>query len=95
MRDRMSYRVLPYLDDFLIAPTPVGTVAGEEDYWRSDKRLGALVKRLVIVQHPDKIIWGGAGKVYHQGVHVDTEAMCVFVTESKFARMRRLGASCY
>lgn len=92
MRERMAYRVLPYLDDFLIAPTPAGVVSGEEDCKRAGRRLGSLLKRLGIVRHPEKGRWDGARQLDHLGVHVDTEAMRVFVTEAKVTRVRRLAS---
>lgn len=90
MRDKMKYPVLPYLDDLLTAPTAAGTMERGRDLQTDGKRLGDLIERQEIERHPEKGSWDGARKFDHLGVHVDTEAMRVFVTVAKVERLRRL-----
>lgn len=92
VREKLGYRVLPYVDDFLIAPSPPGRVAGEEDCERARKELGRLMRRLGLWRHPEKGEWTGSRQIDHLGVRLDTAAMKVYVTDEKVRRVRKMAA---
>lgn len=90
MRRKRSYRVLPYIDDFLVPPSPPGRAASEADCVRAQERLTVLSRRLGVVRHPDKGCWRGAQSIHHLGIHLDTVAMRVYVSAEKVDHIRAL-----
>lgn len=90
LRQRWRYRILPYLDDFLLAPSPPGTIASASDCKTARARLSKLFSDLGITRHPTKGCWKGSTTLEHLGMLLDTSQMRVFVTEEKMARVRTL-----
>jgi hypothetical protein len=81
--------VLPWIDDFLCAPTDGRHPATERDYRREGSRLDAIFGALGLTRHPEKGCWEGAQVLEHLGGLSDTRQMQVFVTDHKVQRMRR------
>lgn len=90
LREKLGYRVLPYIDDFVAAPCPHGRPSRPADCKRARRRLTGLFGRLGIVRHPQKGCWEGSQKLDHLGVQIDTVAMKVFVSEKKVEKVRSL-----
>lgn len=90
VREKWASRILPYLDDFLLAPAPPGWASTVEDCSSARARLEKLFKRIGISRHPSKGCWEGSQRLDHLGVHIETGAMKVFVYEHKITRMRRM-----
>lgn len=88
-----GYRVLPYIDDFLIIPTPYGVVAGPQDCRQARHRIELLMKTLGLRRHKEKGEWEGAQVVDHLGVRVNTVNMRFFVVPYKAQRERNLAFS--
>lgn len=83
-----GYRVLAYLDDFLLAPTPFGTPSSSRACAAARKRVAALMRSLGLRRHPHKGEWEGATRVEHLGVLVDTETLRFTVTPRKRRKVR-------
>lgn len=90
VRSKMGYRILPYIDDFLMAPSPDGTTATAEDCSRARTRMQALLDRLGIVRHETKGCWEGSRVIDHLGMRIDTSRMKVYITDAKITRVKRL-----
>lgn len=90
LRNKWDYRVLPYIDDFLLAPSPAGRVTTEKDGGEARSRLERLFQRLGLRRHATRGCWAGSRQVDHLGVHIDTEAMKVYLSEAKRRKMLRL-----
>lgn len=89
LREKEQYRVLAYLDDFLVAPSRVGRVSSAQDCERARRVIGQLLGRLGITRHPDKGEWEGSTRLEHLGVLIDTVEMRVFVTDAKVVRVQK------
>lgn len=87
-----GYRVLPYMDDFLIIPSRYGVVAGVGHCRRARKRIQALMATLGLRRHPEKGEWEGATVVDHLGVRVDTVKMRFTVLPYKATQVRKLAS---
>lgn len=85
LRDKEKFRILPYLDDFLFAPSPV---LGKEDCARASETVARLFSALGLVRHPSKGEWRGSQKIEHSGELLDMEAMRVFMRDAKVARVQ-------
>lgn len=85
-----GYRVLPYMDDFLVIPTPYGVTSAAEDCRRATGRIDRLLVRLGLRRHPRKGEWAGAPVVDHLGVRVDTMSMRFTVLPYKVEHVRKL-----
>lgn len=92
MREKCGYRVLPYIDDFLVAGSPPGRPATEQDCRRARERLTKLFASLGITRHPTKGCWKGGRQIDHLGMHVDTETMRVYVSDSKVKKVQSLAS---
>lgn len=90
LRTRHAYRVLPYIDDFLVAAAPAGRPATEEDAAKARAVVSDLFNRLGLVRKVGKGCWEGSRTIDHLGMHIDTEAMRVFVANRKVLRVRQL-----
>lgn len=90
LRERCGYRVLPYVDDFLLAPSPSGRAATSADAARARAILTRLFRLLGIVRNKEKGCWQGGQQIDHLGMHVDTVRMRVFISASKIKRIRLL-----
>jgi hypothetical protein len=90
IRSELKYRLLPWIDDFLCAPTDGQRPASSRDCRKARERLTKVFDELGVVRHPEKGFWHGAQIVEHLGVVIDTREMRVFVTERKVQRMRKM-----
>jgi hypothetical protein len=90
IREGLGYRLLPWIDDFLCAPSSGSRPATGRDCRKARNRLTVLFRALGIARHPDKGCWTGTQKIEHLGVLLDTRAMRVYATDRKVARMRAL-----
>jgi hypothetical protein len=88
-RSELGYRVLPWINDFVCAPTDGRRPATGSDCWKAGSRPDAIFGGLGLTRHPDKGCWGSQ-ILEHLGFLIDTRQMRVFVTDSKVQRMRRL-----
>ena len=90
LRNVLGYRVLWYLDDFLIAPRG-GRGATPEDCLIASGRIDTVLTKLGLQRHATKGVWHhGATELEHLGFMVSTLTMKFTVTPSKQRRMRRL-----
>ena len=85
-----GYRVLPYIDDFLIIPTPYEQPATLADCASARERIDSLMGSLGLQRHPDKGEWTGSQVVEHLGVMIDTLALKFYVVPHKAARVRKM-----
>lgn len=90
LRNVLGYRVLWYLDDFLLAPR-TGRAATPEDCIIASNRVGLLMSKLGLARHEGKGVWGrGATDLEHLGFAMSTLTMRLTVTPRKQQRMRRI-----
>lgn len=90
IRSKLGYRLLPWIDDFLCAPTDGRRPATKRDCRKAGAVLDVLLDKLGIRRHESKGCWDGATRLEHLGFLLDTEQMRVFVTDAKVAKMRQL-----
>lgn len=88
--DRWCWRVLPYLDDFSLAPSPPGRPSTAADCAVARVRVVRLFRQLGLTRHPCKGWWDGSQRLDHLGVHLDTVAMRAYVSDSKLRRVRTI-----
>lgn len=86
----LEFRVLAYLDDFLIAPTRAGVVARRWHCVRGRKLIDSLLRRLGLARHPTKGEWEGATTIDHLGVRIDSIAMRFHLAPRKIAKVQLL-----
>lgn len=85
-----GYRVLPYIDDFLIISIPSGRVVGKVDCVAARPRIEHLITLLGLSRHKEKREWEGSQVVEHLGVRVHSNSMRFYVVTYKAQRMRKL-----
>jgi Reverse transcriptase (RNA-dependent DNA polymerase) len=90
MRTELGYRVLAYLDDFLIGATAAGTVSRKVDCILATSNIEKLMARLGLTRHPEKGEWVGATRVEHLGVVVDTSLMKFYISQRKIVKVRAM-----
>jgi hypothetical protein len=90
LRTNEHYRVLAYLDDFLVAPSPAGKVAGSSACRAATGRIDKLLEHLGLVRHPSKGEWVGSTRVEHLGVVIDTELEKFFIAPRKIEKIRKM-----
>lgn len=66
-----GYRVLPYMDDFLIIQFPYSVVAGLTECATASARIDKLMNGLDLKHHSEKGEWKGSTVVDHLRVRVD------------------------
>jgi hypothetical protein len=87
LRNHLDYRVLAYLDDFLVGPS-LGRAATARDCRRAFRVLDQLLHRYGLTRHPTKGVWGsGATRLEHLEFVVDTEAETFGVPERNVIRV--------
>lgn len=86
-------RVLAYLDDFLVIPSPAGTQATMVDCQRATRWMGNVMRSLGLTRHPRKGEWQGSTCVQHLGVVIDTKRMKFHISPAKISRVRGLAAA--
>jgi hypothetical protein len=90
IRSELGNRVLPWIDDFLCAPTDGRRPAIGRDCRGARIQLESLFGELGLTRHPGKGFLEGTQVLEHLGVLIDTRQMRVFVTEQKVVRMRKM-----
>jgi hypothetical protein len=90
LRSELGYRVLPWIDDFLCAPTDGRRPATGRDCRRECSRIDAIFGALGLTRRPERGCWEEAQVLKHLGVLIDARQMRVFVTDRKVQRMRRM-----
>lgn len=85
---RWDYRVLSYIDDFLVAPS-VGRASTTEDCWKASSRIDGLMERLGLKRHQRKGFWGGGAQIVgHLGFRWDSVGMQFSILERKQEKVR-------
>ena len=87
LREWLSYRMLPYIDDFLIGSVSTWPPIYTQGLCASE-RLDGVFARTGLTQHPDKGCWEGSQSLDHVGVHIDTRNMKLYVADRKVRRVR-------
>jgi hypothetical protein len=87
---RQLYRVLAFLDDFLLCPTKAGRTASMRDCRRSTQAIGKLLISLGLARRPTKGKRNGSTRVEHLGCVIDTESMRFYIAPRKMAKVRDL-----
>jgi hypothetical protein len=62
IKSRFGYRVLSYVDDYLICPS-TGRASTKMDCLRASARLDTLLLRYGLTRHPKRGVWGGGSQV--------------------------------
>lgn len=85
---KWGYRVLSYIDDFLVA-CAAGRVSTAGDCRKGSERIEELMGKLGLARHPTKGVWGeGSTLVEHLGFVWDSARMRFTVMETKQGRVR-------
>lgn len=90
MKEKYKYRVLSYVDDFLIVPSPPRLMANADDIELAQKLIPRLMRRVGLVRKFGKGQWNGGKAIDHLGMHRETNDMKVYVSASKVMRVRKL-----
>lgn len=90
LRDKLGYRTLPYVDDFLVAPSPFGTVATREHVSAAKSAFARLMRRLGLRRNPEKGCWEVAQVIEHLGMVINTRNMKIFAQYRKIKRVREM-----
>lgn len=87
--ENIPYRVLPYLHEFLFAPSSTGwefTVA----YLALDyHNTGNFLRNVGIVGNPERECWNGTTRLKNIGLDIDSSAMKALVTNEKVEKTRK------
>jgi Reverse transcriptase (RNA-dependent DNA polymerase) len=90
---QMGNRVLPWIDDYLVAANLTGPASKRETAAASEAIQG-LMCRLGLTLHPTKQVMGeGSTRIISLGVQIDTDAMTFTLTEEKIRKMKEIAAS--
>jgi hypothetical protein len=92
MRAECGYRVLAYLDDFLIAPSPHGTVSEKGGCGVAAKKIDAELTALGLTRHPEKGDWEGSTRIEHLGFVLDSVQMKFYIAKRKIERVHQMSA---
>ena len=94
MRSELSLRVLVWLDDYLIVPREGSrSSTAKECLWTSET-LQALFKKLGLVHHPEKGVWGsGTTKLVHLELIIDTVKFKYFVFPTKLEELQSMAST--
>lgn len=90
IRSSLKARVLPYLDDYLLA---AGQNRGDATVERTKAltiQVDGHLKSLGLVRHPGKGFWypGGTTRIEHLGVVMDTVELRFYITAAKLEDIR-------
>jgi hypothetical protein len=83
----IQYRVLAYLDDFLICPIKAGKITGMRNFRKATKMIDKLLSSLALTRHPKKRNWVGSTRVKHLGCVRDTNRMRFYIAPQKIAKV--------
>ena len=85
---KWGYRILEYIDDFLVAPS-VGRVATADDCLQASSRIDWLMGELGLARHPTKgVREEGNTRLEHLGFVWDSMRMKFTITEKKQEKVR-------
>jgi Reverse transcriptase (RNA-dependent DNA polymerase) len=84
---RQQYRVLVYLDDFLICPVKAGRVASIRDCRKATQVIDKLLSSLGLTRHPTKEEWVGSTRVEHLRCMIDSDRMRFYIAPRKIAKV--------
>jgi Reverse transcriptase (RNA-dependent DNA polymerase) len=84
---RQQYRVLAYLDDFLICPVKSGRVASMRACGKTTQVIDKLISSLGLTRHPTKGEWVGSTRVEHLGCVIDSDRMRFYIAPRKIAKV--------
>jgi hypothetical protein len=84
---RQQYRVLAYLDDFLICPVKAWRVASMRDCRKATQVIDKLLSSLGLTRHPTKGEWVGSTRVEHLGCVTDSDRMRFYIAPRKIAKV--------
>jgi len=94
MREKLCLRVLVWIDDYLIAPGNGAVPSSSKVCLEVSVALDTLFKRLGMLRHPEKGVWGrGATRLEHLGLVIDTEKFRYFLTPAKLRELREMANS--
>lgn len=86
-----GYRILPYSDEFLIAPAPHGVTSTSSDCAAASIRIDRLPTKLGLSRQRDKGFWvSGVQRLQHLGMVIDTRPMTLEVSTRKVEQVRDL-----
>lgn len=86
----LNFRVLAYLDDFLISSSRFGVVSSQRDCAEAAKLIDVLLHQLGLERHPTKGCWTRTTQIEHLGVHIDSVSMRFLVAPRKLEKVRSL-----
>jgi Reverse transcriptase (RNA-dependent DNA polymerase) len=84
---RQQYRILAYLDDFLICPVKAGRVASMRDCRKATQVIDKLLSSSGLTRHPTKGEWVGSTRVEHLGYVIDSVRMRFYIAPRKIAKV--------
>ena len=82
----MGYRVLGYLDDFLISPSPLGVVATLLEWESTTVAIENSMRRLGLSLNVTKGDWVVSQVLSHLGVVIDTKDMKFYIQPRKIKK---------
>lgn len=88
----LEWRVLAYLDDFLIAPSVPGVVASELDCKKARNIISRRLQQLGLRRHPQNGEWMGYTSLTHLGTEIDSVRMRFCVTPHKVQKVKSLAS---
>lgn len=92
LRTKMGYRLLPYIDDFLVGASPPGRPANNSDVHRAHCVIDKLMHRLGLRRKVGKGCWEGGQQIEHLGFLIDTKAIQVYAEDRKVQRVRKMAS---
>jgi Reverse transcriptase (RNA-dependent DNA polymerase) len=84
---RQQYRVLAYLDDFVICSVKAGRVVSMRDCRKATQVLDKLLSSLGLTRHPTKEEWVGSTRMEHLGCVIDSDRMRFYIAPRKIAKV--------
>jgi hypothetical protein len=86
-KPRQQYRVLAYLDDFLICPVKAGRVSSMRHCRKATQVIDKLLSSLDLTRHPTKGEWVESTRVEHLGCVIDSDRMRFYIAPRKIAKV--------
>lgn len=85
-----GYGLLAYIDDFILAPLPYGTVSDATCFPEERRRIKDLMSRLDIEWHPKNGCRKGNTNINYLDITIDTGSMTSNVTKKKRGRVNAM-----